>query len=150
MLLKGTDRFHQRALKVIADTHDLTGCLHLRRQCSLGADEFIKWQTREFDYNIVEHRFKAGICLLGDRILDLIQRVAQRDLCRYLCDGIPRCLGCQSRRTAHSGIYLDHTVFKCVRVQCVLYVTSTCDIQFADNIQCGSTEHLILLVAQCL
>ena len=150
MLLKRTDRFHQRALKVIADTHDLTGCLHLRRQCSLGADEFIKWQTREFDYNIVEHRFKAGICLLGDRILDLIQRVAQRDLCRNLCDRVTCGLGRQSGRTAHSGIYLDNTVFKRIRVQRVLHVTSASDIQFADNIQCGSTEHLILLVAQCL
>ena len=29
MLLQGTDRLHQGALKVGADTHDLTSCLHL-------------------------------------------------------------------------------------------------------------------------
>ena len=32
----------------------------------------------------------------------------------------------------------------------ILYVTSTCNIQFTNDIQCGGTKHLILFISQRL
>ena len=49
MLLQGTDCLHQRTLEVVADTHDLSGRLHLGRQCPLGTDELVKWQSWNLD-----------------------------------------------------------------------------------------------------
>ena len=128
MLLQRTDRLHQRALEVVTDAHDLSGRLHLGRQRPLCRDKFIKGQSRNLDNTVVKRRFKGCVGLLCDGILDLIQRVAQRNLCGNLCDRIACRLGCQRRGTAHTGIYLDDTVFKAGGMQCKLHITATCDL----------------------
>ena len=150
MLLKGTDGFHERSLEIITDTHDLPGRLHLRGQRSLGADELIERKSRQLDDHIVQHRLEAGISLLCDGVLDLIQCVSKSDLRRHLGNGVACRLGSQSGRTAHTRIDFNDTVFKCLRVQGVLHVTSACDVQLTDDIQRGGTKHLVLLVSQCL
>ena len=150
MLLQRADRLHERSFKIIADAHDLSGRLHLSRQRPLGADELVKRQTRKlYDY-IVQHRLKACVSFLRNCILNLIQCIAKGDLCRHLGDRVSCRLGRQSGRTADTRIHLDDTVFKGIRIQRVLHVTSAGNIQLADDIQCGSTEHLVFLVAQRL
>ena len=134
MLLQRADGFHQRTFKVVADTHHLSGCLHLCSQCSLCTDKLIKRKSRKFYDTVVQHWFKACICLLCDRIFDLIQCITKSDLCCNLRDRISCRFGSQRRRTADTRVYLDYTVFKCLRVQSILYVTSTRDIQLTDNI----------------
>ena len=150
MLLQGTDRFHQRALKAVADTHNLTGCLHLCGQRTFRADKLIEWKTRKFYDTVVQHRLKACVSLACDGIRDLIQSISQSDLCRYLCDRVSGRLGSQRGRTADTRVYLDDAVFKAVRIQCVLHVTSSGDAQLGDNVQRRSTQHLVLLVTQGL
>ena len=150
MLLQRADRFHERSLEVVADAHDLSGRLHLCRQRPLGADELVKGQSRHLNDNVVQHGLEACVGLLSDRILDLVQCIAERDLRSHLCDRVSCRLGCQRGRTADTGVYLDHAVFKGIRVQRVLHVASSGDIQLADDVQRGSTEHLVLLVAQRL
>ena len=150
VLLQRADRFHQRTFKVIADTHHLSGRLHLGGQRSLGTDKFIKWQTWDFYHAVVQHRLKACVRLSGDGIFDLIQSITKGNLRRHLGNRIPCRFGRQGGRTAHTRINFDYTVFKSVRMQGILYVTSPCDIQLTDNIQSGSTQHLVFFVTQCL
>ena len=114
MLLQGADGLHQGALKVGADTHNLARCLHLGSQSTLSADKLIKWKSRHLYYAVVQHRFKACVGFLCNGIFDLIQSIAQSNLCSHLCDRISCRLGSQGRRTAHTGIYLDDAVFKAV------------------------------------
>ena len=123
MLLQGTDGLHQCSLEVIADTHNLTGCLHLCGQSTFCSDKFIE----------------AGIGLVGNGIFDLIQSKAQCDLRCYLRNGVTGRLTCQCGRTADTRIHLDNTIFKAGGMQCKLYVTSTGDLQFVDDLQSGST-----------
>ena len=134
MLLQRADGFHQRTFKVIADTHHLSGRFHLCCQCSLRTDKLIKWKSRKFYHAVVQHWLKACICLLCNRVFDLIQCITKGNLCCNLRDRISCRFGSQCRRTAYTRVYLDYTVFKCLRVQSILYVTSTRDIQLTDNI----------------
>ena len=150
MLFQRTDSLHQGALKVIADTHNLAGSFHLCGQGTFGTDKFIKGQTRDLDNTVVQHRLKAGIGLAGDGIRDLIQSVTQSDLGCHLGDGITGSLGSKCGRTTYTGVNLDNAVFKAVRMQGVLYVTSTGDAQLADDVQRRCTQHLVLLIPQSL
>ena len=134
MLLQRADGFHQRTFKVVADTHHLSGCLHLCSQCTFCCDEFIKWQTRDLNNTVIQHRLEACVCFACDGVRDLIQCVTQCDLGCNLGDRITGSLTCKCRRTAYTRVYLDYTVFKCLRMQSILYVTSTRDIQLTDNI----------------
>ena len=150
MLFQRTDRLHQCSFEVIADTHNLSGRLHLSGQCSLGTDKFIKRKSRNLYDAIIQHRLETCVSLLSYRILDLIQCITQCNLCSYLRDRITGRLGSQCRRTAHTRVYFDDTIFKCGRVQCILYITSSGDIQFADDVQRRSTQHLVFFIAQSL
>ena len=150
MLLQRTDSLHQRSLKVIADTHDLSCSLHLGSQSPLGADKFVKGQSWDLYYAVIQHRLEAGICFAGNSIFDLIQGISQGNLCSHLSDRISCSLGSQGGRTGYTGIYLDNTVFKAVRVQGILHVTASGDPQLCDNVQSRSSQHLIFLVSQSL
>ena len=134
MLLQRTDGLHQRSFKAGADTHHLTGRLHLGGEGSLGGDEFIEGQTGHFHHAIVKRGLKAGIGLSCDRVFDLVQGIAQGDLCRHLGDGIAGGLTRQGGRTAHTGIHFDHAVFKAGGMQGELHVAASRDLQLVDDV----------------
>ena len=150
MLLQRADGLHEGSLKVVTDAHDLSCGLHLCSQRSLGADKFVKWQSGHLYNAVVKHWLEACICLLCDRVLDLVQCVAKSNLGRHLGNGVACGLGGQGGRTAHTGIYLDNAVLKAVRFQGVLHVAASGNVQLADDVQGGGTEHLVLLVPQRL
>ena len=150
MLLQGTDGFHQGAFKVIADAHDFAGCFHLSSQCSLGTDKFIERQTRDLDNAIVQHRLETCIGFACDGIFDLVQGVAQCDLCGNFCNRVAGCFGCQCRGTGYTRVYFDYAVFEAFRVQGILYVAAAGDAKLADDVQGRGTQHLIFFIAQCL
>ena len=135
MLFQRTNCFHQSAFKVMADAHNLTGSFHLSRKGSLCSNKFVKWKSRNLHYAVVKHWLETCICFSCDRIRDLIQCVTQSNLCCNLCDRVTCCLTCKCRGTAYTRVYLDYTVFKAVRFQSVLNVTSTCDSKFCDDVQ---------------
>ena len=150
MLLQGTDSLHERPFKIIADTHNLAGSLHLSSQRPFCADKFIKRKPRNFHHAVIQHRLEACISLLCHCVFNLIQRISQGDLCRHLGDGVARGLGSQRRRPADPGVDLNDTILKGLRMEGILYIAPASNIQLADNIQRRGTEHLILLIAQCL
>ena len=134
MLFQRTDCLHQSTFKVMADTHNLTGSLHLSGKCSLCCNKFIKGQTRNLNYTVVQHRLKACVGFTGNGIWNLIQSISQSNLGSNLGNRITGSFTSQCRRTAYSRINLNYTIFKAFRMKGVLYITSTCDSQFCDNI----------------
>ena len=150
MLLERANRLHERTLKVRADGHDLTGRLHLRAERVLCRDEFIEGQARHLDHAVVEHGLKRRVGLLGHRVLNLIQGVAERNLRRNLCDRITGRLRSERRGTADARVHLNDTVLKAVRIQRVLHVAAAGDSELGDNVERGAAEHLVLLVAEGL
>ena len=150
MLFQGTDGLHQRAFKVICNTHNLSGCLHLGGQRPFCRNKLIKGQTGQLHHTVVQCGFKACVGLSGNCVFDFIQCVAQGNLGRHLGDRITCSLACQRGRTADTGVDLDHAVFKAHRMQGKLDVAAACDLQLINNIQGGASEHLVFLVAQGL
>ena len=150
MLLQGTDCLHQGALKAVADAHDLPGGLHLGGKGTLCRDKLVERQSGNLHHAVIQRGFKAGIGFLCYGIFDLVQGIAQRNLGGHLCDRVSRGLGGQGRRTAHPGIHLDDTVLKAGGMQGKLHIAASRDLQFADNMQSGSAQHLVFLVSQGL
>src|SRR5699024_4762377 len=121
------------ALKAIADAHNLSRSLHLASKGPLSADKFIQRQSWEPYQTVIQQRLEACIGLSCNGILDLIQGISQRDLCSYFSNRISCSFGSQCRRTGYTGIYLDYTILKAVRIQGILYITAACDTQLCDN-----------------
>ena len=134
MLLQGTDRLHQAALEVRADTHDLTGRLHLGSQLMARADEFIERKSRHLDNDVVKHRLETCVCFLCNGILDLIQCIAESDLRSNLCDRVSCRLGSKCGGTADTRVYLDHAVLEALRVKRILYVAAAGDAELCDDL----------------
>ena len=150
MLLQRTECLHQASLEAGADAHHFARCLHLRSQRSLGMNELVKGEPRELHHAVIQSRFKRRIGFAGYRVLNLVQRKAQCDLGRHLCNRISRCLGSQCRRAGHTRIHLDNAILKAGRVQCELHVAAAGNLQLVDDIQCRCTQHLIFLIGKRL
>ena len=146
--LRAADGLHQGHLKGGSDGHDFTGGFHLRAQLTGCVSQFVKGPFGELHHHIVQCRLKAGAGLAGDVVLDLGQGVAQGDLGGDLRDGIAGGLAGQGGGAGHTGVDLDDRVLKTVRVQRQLHIAAADDPQMLNDIQGGSAEHLIFLVAQ--
>ncbi len=150
MLLEGTEGLHQRPFKIRTDTHDFTSRFHLRRQRPFRLDKFIERKSWDLHDTVIKSRLKTGKCLARHRVRDLIERVAERDLCRHFRDRIPRRLRRKSRRAAHAGIDLNNTVFKRFGVKGKLHVASSGDVKFRNDTQRRRAEHLIFFIGKRL
>ena len=146
-VLERADRFQKALFKSSADTHDLTGRLHLCREFIHRRRELIERESRHLRNNIVERRFEAGRSI-GK--LDLVQIHADRDLRRDTGDRVTAGLRSQCGRSRYTGIDLDDIVLKGVRVERELAVTSAFNTERTDDLQRTVTEHVIFLIRQCL
>ena len=116
--LAAANGLHQRALKGVADGHDLTGGLHLGAEGAASRKRTCRTASlRELDDTVVEGRLEAGFGLAGDGVRDLVQSVADRDLGRNLCDRVAGRLGSQCGGTGYTRVYLDNGVLEGFRVE---------------------------------
>ena len=138
----------QRAFKVRADGHDLAGGLHLRAEAAGRADELVKRPLGELHDDVVQRGLKAGAGLAGDVILNFIERVAEGDLRRDLCDRVAGRLRRERRRARHAGVDLDDGVLKAVGVERELAVAAADDVERGDDVQRRAAQHLKLLVRE--
>ena len=150
MLLEGADGLHEAALEVVRDCHHLTGRLHLGTEGVLCGDELIERKTWHLDDTVVEHRLEGCVGLTGNGVLDFIEGVAKCDLRGYLRDRVTGRLRCEGGGSGYTRVYLDNTVLEALRIQGILYVTAAGDTELRDDVECGGTEHLILLIRQGL
>ena len=88
MLLERSDSLHKGTLEVVADTHYLSGSLHLSGKCTLCCEELVERKSWNLDYTVIKHWLKACVCLLCDSVLDLIEVIAECNLGCNLGDRI--------------------------------------------------------------
>ena len=138
----------QRALKIRADGHDLARGLHLRAEAAGRADELVKRPLGELHDDVVERRLKAGAGLAGDVVLNFIERIAEGDLRRDLCDRVAGRLRGECGRARHAGVDLDDGVVKAVGIERELAVAAADDVERGDDVQRRAAQHLKLLVRE--
>ena len=138
----------QRAFKVRADGHDLARGLHLCAEAAGRADELVERPLGEFHDDVVERRLKAGAGLAGDVILNFIERIAEGDLRRDLCDRVAGRLRRERGRARHAGVDLDDGVVKAVGIERELAVAAADDVERGDDVQRRAAQHLKLLVRE--
>ena len=95
--LGAAQRLQQRGFKAVGDRHDLAGRFHLRAEPVRCTRKFLERKLRHLHRNIVQSGLKCRRCFAGDLIRDLIQPVADGDLCGDLCDRVSGCFGCECR-----------------------------------------------------
>ena len=107
ILLQGAKCLLQGLLKGSAHSHSLTNRLHAGGQNAAGALELDEGKARNLDHAVVDGRLKGSRSCLGDVVGNLIQRVANREQCRHLCNGEASCLGSQRRGAADTRVHLN-------------------------------------------
>ena len=90
--LRSPDGFHNSHFKGRSDRHNLARCFHLSAELTACADKLVKRPFRELDDNVVKRRLEASAGLSRDIVPDLVESIAESDLCRNLSDRIARSL----------------------------------------------------------
>src|SRR3989337_4422129 len=88
--LAGAHRLEEGLRERAADPHRLPHALHLRPERLVGAGELLESEARELDDDVVERRLEARGRRPGEVVRDLVERVADGELCRYLADPVAR------------------------------------------------------------
>ena len=70
---------------------------------------------------------------LGDKEYQML-RTSALNIITELGDRITGSLTCKCGGTAYTRVNLDNAVLKALRMKSVLYVTSTCDTKFCDDV----------------
>ena len=144
--LRASDRLHDRLFERRADRHDLARRLHLSTQLAAGVEELVERPLGELDDDIVDGRLKACVGVARDRVLDLVEGVAYRDLGRDLRDRIAGRLGRERGRTRHAGVDLDDRILEAVRFERELAIAAALDFESLDYVERRGAQHLILFV----
>ena len=131
--LQTSDGLLESFLICLTDTHDFTYGTHLCTKLVLCILKFLKCPSCEFDYDIIS----AGNILIKCSVYttrDLIQCKSARKHCRYQSDGETCCLGSKCGRTGCSGVDLNDNDSVCHRIMCELYVGTTDNLYFVNNL----------------
>ena len=144
------DRFQQRCFKRPVDCHDFAGRFHLGAQFPIGADKLVKRPAGEFQHDIVDCRFKAGLGFAGHGVLNLVQPIADGNFGSDLGDRIAGRFGRQGAGTADPRIDFDDDIVGALGVERELHVAAAFHAKLADDRQRGRTQHLVFVVGKCL
>ncbi len=144
-----TNRFLQRLFKRPPDRHHLADRFHLRGQGGIGAFEFLKCKSRDFDHDIVDRRFERGFGHTGDVVGDFVQRVPHGELRRNLRDGKSGRFRRQRRTPRHARIHFDDDHVAVVGIDAELNVrTAGIDADLPDDANRRIPHALIFFVRQ--
>ena len=133
-----------------ADGHHLADALHAGADVPGDALELRQVPARDLHDDIVQGRFEEGRRRPGDRVLELVQAVAQAQLRRHGRQRIARRLGGQGRGTAEPRIDLDHPVILPVGAEGVLDVAFSDDPEMPDNVDGGLPQEMVFVVGEGL
>jgi hypothetical protein len=144
------DRLLDGLFERLADSHDLSDRLHRRRERSRDPRELLEIPPRDLDDEVVERRLEARTRVLGDRVLDLVERDVETELGRRVRERVSGRLGSERRRTRKTGVDLDDAVLLRVRVERILDVALSDNAEVADDVDGGRPEHVVVRVGQSL
>ncbi len=150
--LQAAQRLLERLLEGAAHRHHLAHRLHLRGQVAVGLREFLEGKARHLGDHVVDRRLerRRGLAT-GDLVLQLVQRVADRQLGGDLGDREAGGLRGQRRRTRHARVHLDHDHPAVLRIDRELHVGAAgIDADLAQHRQRGVAQQLVFLVGQGL
>ena len=146
--LSAAHSFHKAHFEAVGDGHDFAGGFHLGAEVALGVDEFVKRPFWEFDGDVVEGWLEGREGFSGDDVWNLVEGVAEGDLCGDLGDRITGGFGCQSGGAGHAWVDFDDGVFKAFRMQRKLHIAATFDAEGVDDVQRSGAQHLVFLVSE--
>ena len=130
-----------------ADGHRLAHRFHRGGQFGLRAGEFFKGEARDLRHDIVDGRLEGRRGDAGDVIVQLVQRIADRQLRRDLGDGKTGGLGRQRGGPRHARVHLDHHDAPVFRIDRELDVRSArLHPDLPQHRDGGGAEHLVFLV----
>ncbi len=139
----------QALLESAADAHRLAHRLHRGGQALIGAGELLEGEARDLGDDIIDGRLERGRGDAGNVVVELVQRVADRQLGGDLGDGEAGRLRRQGRRARHARIHLDHHHAPIGRIDGELHVRAAgIDADLAQHRDRGVAHDLIFLVGQ--
>ena len=142
-------RLLHRFGKAATDRHDLTDRFHRGRQFVLGALELLEREARDLGHDIVDRRFETGRGRAGDLVLDLVERIAHRQLGGDARDRETGRLRCQRGGPRHARVHLDHDQAAIFRIDRELDVRAAgFDPDLAQHVDAGGAHDLVFLVSQ--
>ncbi len=148
-LVDGAHRLTEGLLEVAAEGHGLAHGLHRRGQRRVGSWELLEREAWNLGDHVVDGRLEAGRRGLGDIVLNLVQRVAERQLGGDLGDREAGRLGCQGGRTGHTRVHLDDDDAAGVRIDGELNVAAAgVDAHAADDGDADVAQLLVFAVGQ--
>ena len=150
--LQAPQRLLERLLESAADRHHLAHRLHLRRQPVVRLRELLEREARHLGDDVVDGRLerrRRGAA--GDLVLQLVERVADRELGRDLGDREAGRLGRERRRARHARVHLDHQHAPVFGLIGELHVRAAgVDADLAQHRDRGVAHDLVFLVGQRL
>ena len=114
------------------------------------AGEFLEGEARDLRHHVIdgglERRWRRP---LGDVVVEFVERVADREFRRHLCDGKARRLRGQRRGSRHARVHLDHNELAVRRVDRELNVRAArLDADLAQDRDGGVAHDLVFAVGQ--
>ena len=106
--LSGAHRLRERFAEGAPHRHHLADRLHVRGQLALRARELLEREPRDLGHDVVDRRLERGRRDAGDVVVDLLERVADRELRGDLRDRKARGLGGERRGSRDARVHLDH------------------------------------------
>ena len=123
--LERSHSLHQALRERPPYRHDLANGVHPGGQPRLRARELLEREPRHLGHDVVEGRLERGRGRARYVVGDLIERVPDRELGRYLRDRKPRRLARERARPTHPRVHLDHVVRITLRIYRKLDVRSS-------------------------
>ena len=144
-----TERLLQAFLEVAADGHGFADRFHGGRQERFGALVFLEGKARDLGDNVINRRLERGWRNAGNIIGQLVQGVADGELCGDLGDREAGRLRSQRGGPRDARIHLDHDEAAIVRVHSELHVgPAGLHTNLAQHSQRGIAHDLVFLVGQ--
>ena len=140
----------QRFLEGAANRHGFAHRLHRGGERLFSAREFFKGEARNFGDDIINGRLERGRrCAACNIVVDLVERVADRELGRDTRNREAGCFGRQSRGARHARVHLDHDHAAGCRINRELHVRATrFNANLAQYGQRGVAHDLVFFIGE--
>ena len=137
----------EHLLKTAADAHNLADGLHAGAYLAAHACELRQVPTRYLADEVVERGSHIS-AVRRTHLANLVEGVAEGNLCSHECQRIARCLTCQGGRARQAGIDFDDAIVVRLGIEGKLDVALAHDAEVTDALDGDVLQHLHLLILQ--
>jgi len=144
------DSLLERFFESTADSHDFTDGLHGRANVTVDVLELAQVPTGHLGDDVIKRGLEVGSGRASDGVGKLRKSVTQTDLRGGVRKRVASSLGSKSGRTRQTSVDLNDTVVETIGLKSVLNVALSNDTQVTNDLDSGSAEHVVLLIAEGL